>query len=257
MRRKPSNPAVIALVVVGVVAYLAAGYFVLISPQRAKGADLKKDIAQTESQIQQYRTLSAQAKAAAPIRVADLFRLEKAMPNEVDMAGIVLELSRIARDTGITFESITPQGPAAQTGFQMLPVTLVFDGNYFELSDFLYRLRSLVRVRTGRLAASGRLFVVDSISFSESPKAFPRIQASVVVNAYVYGDLPAPGATPATTPPAAATTTGQTATTPASTTPTSTTPTTTTETTPPPADPDTPPAAPAASATAAPAGGGG
>ena len=223
--KKPSNPAVIALVVVGVLVYLAAGYFLLISPQRSKSADLEKQVSQTQSQIDQYRALSAQAKAAAPIRVADLYRLEKAMPNEVDMAGIVLELSRIARETGISFESITPQGPAPQTGFQMLPVTLLFDGNYFELSDFLYRLRSLVRVRSGRLAATGRLFVVESISFSESQKSFPRIQASVVVNTFIYGDQPLPG-TPgaAVAPPPAATTPGQTATTGTSTTPQATPP---------------------------------
>jgi Tfp pilus assembly protein PilO len=252
MKSKPSSPALIALIVVGVIAYLAVGYLLVISPQRAKGADLKTQIAQTESQIAQYRALSAQARATASIRVADLFRLEKAMPNDVDMAGIVLELSRIARDTGITFESISPQPPVLQTGYHTLPVTLVFDGNYFELSDFLYRLRSLVRVRTGRLAASGRLFVIESISFSESPKAFPRIQASVVVNAYVYGDAPTPGTPPTTSPPAPGATTstpGQTTSTPASTTPTTTTPA--------PADPGTPPDAPPAGATAAPAGGGG
>jgi Tfp pilus assembly protein PilO len=236
MKNKPSRPATIVLVVVGLIAYLALGYLLLISPQRSKGSDLKKQVADTEAQINQYRTLSAQAKAAAPIRVADLFRLEKAMPNEVDMAGIVLELSRIAGDSGITFESITPQGVVAAPGYQVLPVALVFDGNYFELSDFLYRLRSLVRVRTGRLASSGRLFIVDAISFAESEKSFPRIQAALVVNAYVYGDAPVPGAAP----PAAAP-----ATTTASTSTLGETPTTTTATT-----PDTPPAG----ATAAPGG---
>jgi type IV pilus assembly protein PilO len=222
MKKKPTRPAIIVLVVVGLIAYLALGYLLVISPQRSKSADLTKQVADTDAQISQYRTLSAQAKAAAPIRVADLFRLEKAMPNEVDMAGIVLELSRIAGDTGITFESITPQGVVAAPGYQVLPVSLVFDGNYFELSDFLYRIRSLVRVRGGRLASSGRLFIVDAISFSESEKAFPRIQASLVVNAYVYGAVPVPGAV---TPPAAApaTTTASTSTlgetTPAATTP--------------------------------------
>lgn len=235
MKKKPTRPAIIVLLVVGLIAYLALGYLLLISPQRSKGSDLSKQVADTEAQINQYRTLSAQAKAAAPIRVADLFRLEKAMPNEVDMAGIVLELSRIAGDTGITFESITPQGVVAAPGYQVLPVTLVFDGNYFELSDFLYRLRSLVRVRTGRLASTGRLFIVDAISFSESEKSFPRIQAALVVNAYVYGDAPVPGAV---TPPAAAP-----ATTTASTSTLGETTTTTTATT-----PDTPPAG----ATAAP-----
>jgi type IV pilus assembly protein PilO len=229
MKKKPTRPAIIVLVVVGLIAYLALGYLLVISPQRSKGSDLSKQVADTEAQINQYRTLSAQAKAAAPIRVADLFRLEKAMPNEVDMAGIVLELSRIAGDTGIEFESITPQGVVAAPGYQVLPVSLVFDGNYFELSDFLYRLRSLVRVRAGRLASSGRLFIVDAISFSESEKAFPRIQAALVVNAYVYGDAPVPGAV---TPPAAAP-----GTTTASTETLGETPTTTTATT-----PDTPPA---------------
>ena len=229
MKKKPTRPAIIVFVVVGLIAYLALGYFLVISPQRSKSADLGKQVADTEAQINQYRTLSAQAKAAAPIRVADLFRLEKAMPNEVDMAGIVLELSRIAGDTGITFESITPQGVVAAPGYQVLPVSLIFDGNYFELSDFLYRLRTLVRVRTGRLASTGRLFIVDAISFSESEKAFPRIQAALVVNAYVYGDAPVPGAV---TPPAAAP-----GTTTASTSTLGETPTTTTATT-----PDTPPA---------------
>jgi hypothetical protein len=93
-----------------------------------------------------------------------------------------------------------------------------------------------VRVRTGRLASSGRLFIVDAISFAESEKSFPRIQAALVVNAYVYGDAPVPGAAP----PAAAP-----ATTTASTSTLGETPTTTTATT-----PDTPPAG----ATAAPGG---
>jgi Tfp pilus assembly protein PilO len=238
MKNKPTRPAIIVLVVVGLIAYLALGYLLLISPQRSKSSDLKKQVATTEAQIDQYRTLSAQAKAAAPIRVADLFRLEKAMPDEVDMAGIVLELSRIAGDTGISFESITPQGVVTAPGYQVLPVSLVFDGNYFELSDFLYRLRSLVRVRTGRLATSGRLFVVDSISFAESEKSFPRIQASLIVNAYVYGDAPVPGAP---TTPAPATTT------PAATTPGATSTTTT-------APAQTTPETPPAGATAAPGG---
>jgi type IV pilus assembly protein PilO len=240
MKRKPSRGAMIAMIVVGVLVYAAAGYLLVISPQRSKSSDLQKQVEQTQEQIDQYRLQARQAANTPPIRVADLFRLEKAMPNEVDMAGIVLELSRIARDTGITFESITPQGATPGTGFQVLPVTLAFDGNYFELSDFLYRLRSLVRVNSGRLDSRGRLFVVDSISFSESEQSFPRIQASLVVHAYVYGDAATPGAPATAAPP------GQTGTTGTETTGTTTTPA---------ADPNTPPEAPAPGAQAAPGGG--
>jgi hypothetical protein len=78
----------------------------------------------------------------------------------------------------------------------------VFQGNYFELSDFLFRLRSLVGVRGGKLDATGRLFVVGSVSFTEGEKKFPQIQASLTVSAYVYGATatPAAPAAPATPP---------------------------------------------------------
>ena len=229
MRGKPSA-ALIAGIVAGLLVYGLAGYFVLISPQRGKSADLKRQAEATQQQISQYRALAAQARATPPIRVAQLFRLTKAMPDSVDMAGLVLELSEVARESGIEFDSITPQGAAAMTGFQSVPITLEFDGNYYELSDFLFRLRSLVRVRSGRLDAQGRLFVVDSISFSESTHSFPRIKASLVVHAFVYGDAAPASAAPSTP----ATTTG----------------TTTTETTTTTSSPNTPPTG--ASATGAP-----
>jgi type IV pilus assembly PilO-like protein len=220
MKTKPSA-AVIAGIVVGLLVYAAAGYFLLVSPQRSKAAQLKKETAATQQQIAQYRTLAAQARATPPIRVAELFRLTKAMPDDVDMAGLVLELSRIARESGIEFDSITPQGPAAVSGYSSIPITLEFDGNYYELSDFLFRLRNLVRVHAGRLDAEGRLFLVDSISFSESTKSFPRIKASLAVHAFVYGDVAAttPAATPGTSTTSTATTTGSTTTTPSPNTP--------------------------------------
>lgn len=216
MRAKPTAVAVIA-VVVGLLVYGLVGYFVLISPQRGKAGDLKRETAATQQQIDQYRALAAQARATPPIRVAELFRLTKAMPDAVDMAGVVLELSRVARESGIEFDSITPQGAAPLAGYSSVPISLEFDGNYYELSDFLFRLRNLVRVQSGRLDAQGRLFVVDSISFSESAHSFPQIKASLSVKAFVYGDASAAAAAPATpaTP----------ATTPATTEPTTTAPT--------------------------------
>ena len=227
MRAKPSAVAIIG-VVVGLLVYGLAGYFLLVSPQRGKAADLKKETAATQLQIDQNRLAVAQAKATPPIRVAELFRLTKAMPDSVDMAGVVLELSHVARGSGIEFASITPQGAAPLTGYSSIPITLEFDGNYYELSDFLFRLRSLVRVQAGQLDAVGRLFVVDTISFSESTRAFPQIKASLTVRAFVYGDVSA------TAPPATPTTPGTT---------TATTGTTTTAPTP----PDTPPAGASAS----------
>ena len=215
MRAKPSG-AVIAGVVVGLIVYALAGYFLLISPQKGKAADLKRQAETAQQQIDQYRTLAAQAQANPPIRVAELFRLTKAMPDSVDMAGVILELSRVARESGIEFDSITPQGAAPVSGYSTVPLSVEFDGNFYQLSDFLFRVRNLVRVDAGRLDAQGRLFVVDSISFGESTRSFPEIKASLTVHAFVYGDVSV------TAPPAAETTPTTTDTTSTTTEPTTT-----------------------------------
>jgi Tfp pilus assembly protein PilO len=237
MRAKPSG-AVIAGVVVGLIMYGLAGYFLLVSPQKGKAADLKRQAETTQQQIDQYRALAAQAKATPPIRVAELFRLTKAMPDSVDMAGVILELSRVARESGIQFDSITPQGTTPVSGYSTVPLSVEFDGNFYELSDFLFRLRNLVRVHDGTLDAQGRLFVVDSISFGESTNSFPQIKASLTVHAFVYGDLSTAAPVAETAPP----TTGTTTTSASTTTTTTTEPTTTAAT----------PATPPAGASAAP-----
>jgi Pilus assembly protein, PilO len=224
VKRKPSQK-LLAGVIAGALALGAlASYFLLISPQNSKAAELGKEADAVRAELSQRRALSLEARQIEPIRVADLFRLTKAMPNEVDMPGVILELNRIARETGIRFDSITPQAPADSTsGYQVVPINLVFQGNYFELSDYLFRVRSLVGVRGGRLAATGRLFVVDSVAFSEGVKKFPQIQATLTVSAFVYGTAATAAAAAPTAPPAP----------------------------PPPASPDTPPNPPSPGATAA------
>lgn len=181
------KPAAIAIVVVALLVVSAAGYFLLVSPQRSKSSALAQEADSVRAQIQALRIANAQAQNVEPIRVADLFRVTKAMPDTDDMPGVLLELNRIARDTGIRFESITPQEPADAGGYLRQPIDLVFDGNYYELSDFLFRLRSLVRVRSGQLEATGRLFAVNDLNFVESEREFPRIKATLNVSAYVYG----------------------------------------------------------------------
>jgi type IV pilus assembly protein PilO len=209
------KPAAIAVVIVALLVVSAAGYFLLISPQRSKSAELAEEAQSIQTQIQTLRIANAQVRNAEPIRVADLFRVSKAMPDTDDMPGVLLELNRIARGTGIRFESITPQEGADAGGYQRRPIDLVFEGNFYELSDFLFRLRSLVRVRGGELEATGRLFTVNSLNFVESERAFPRIKATLNVSAYVYGTgvvapsapangQPAPAPAPAPAQPAPA-----------------------------------------------------
>ena len=199
--------AQIALAVVVPLVIAAAGWFFVVSPQRAKASDLDVQIAGAGKQLEDYRQATLRAGSVQKIEVADLFRLSKAMPDRADMSGVLLELNRIAADTGITFESITPQTAVPISGYQAVPINLTFKGNFYNLSDFLYRLRTLVVVNEGRLAATGRLFAIDTLDFAESQEGFPRIAATLVVDAFVYGTGVPATATPAPTSTSATTTT--------------------------------------------------
>jgi hypothetical protein len=220
-KKRKLSPVALSAVIGGVmVLVLAAGVFLVVLPQKNKAADIGTEIVATNDQIVQARALAMQ-KPAQPIRVASLFKLVKAMPDGADMTGILLQLNQTATDAGIEFDTITPGDPSPGTGYQKLGIGLTFMGNYYGLTDFLFRLRSLVTVRGGALAATGRLFSVDGIDFAAGVGGFPMISATIKVSAYIYG-----GGVPVTPVPGAPTTpTDTTSTAPASTTPTTPAPT--------------------------------
>lgn len=198
MKRKLSSRSLYVAVGGGLLVYALFGWFVLVGPKRSEAAALKEEATTAETALATARAASARDDDAQPIAVADIFRLATAMPSVPDMSGIVLELSRIAQETGIEFNAITPQASAVTGSFQTVPIGVAFDGNFYELSDFLFRLRTLVGVRRSELQATGRLFAIETIDFAESPDGFPEISANLTVNAYVYGTAaPANQVTPA------------------------------------------------------------
>lgn len=217
MKQTPTS-AKIGLLVIVLIVVLAVGWFAMISPKRSEAARLSAQIADTRAQIAAAQA-STKPGEVQPIRVADLFKLSRAMPDQTDIASVLLQLSEISSETGVSFQSITPHDPVSLGSYEQIGIDLVFEGHFYDLSDFLYRLRNLVGVHQGVLDATGRLFSVDSIAFDEGKLQFPQVKATLTVSAYVYGDgtpdpLP-PGATgstpgvvapttPATTLPAAA-----------------------------------------------------
>jgi type IV pilus assembly protein PilO len=205
VKRRLTTRTLGLLVTVGLLVYGAGGYFLVVSPKKSAAAGLETEIAAANVELMTARAAAApQGGDTQPIAVADIFRLAKAMPANPDMPGILLELSRIAEETGISFTSITPQASTASTGYQVVPISVTFDGSFYALSDLLFRLRTLVSVRRGELHATGRLFAVQGVDFTESSEGFPELTASLTLNAYVYGtDTPANELPPATEAPPA------------------------------------------------------
>ena len=176
-------------------------YTLAVAPQGAKAAKLQKDADAVQLQIYQRRGEIKKGLNPPTIETADLFRLARAMPDRTDMPGIILTLSDLARSAGIKFDLIEPvNGGATLTGsYETDRIHLLFNGDFYGLSDFLYRLRSLVSVHDGKLEASGRLFITDTVTFNVLTDSFPKIAAELFVNAYVYGVTAPPAAAPTTT----------------------------------------------------------
>ena len=148
------------------------------------------------SQIYKRRAELKKAPRPPTIETADLFRLARAMPDRTDMPGIILTLSDLARSSGIKLrpDRAGRRRRNASGSYQTDRIHLLFNGDFYGLSDFLYRLRSLVTVHDGKLEASGRLFNADTVTFNVPDDSFPKISAELFVNAYVYGAAAPPPA---------------------------------------------------------------
>jgi len=214
-RPLPKGAVVGGIVAAGLLV-LALGWFGLIAPENHKAASLNKQTASVQAQIADNLAQLAASKnvAAAPkIRVADVYKLAKAMPSTTDMPDVLIQLDQVAQDSGVQLQDISPSAatPDPVTGQQSFQVTLTVVGDFYTVTDLLYRLRNFVYVRHGALEASGRLFSIDNVSFA--PQNGHQLGANITLHTYVYGAAPGAAVAPAAAPPLTSTDTTSTDTT--------------------------------------------
>ena len=195
---------------VAILILAGVSYFVLIRPKRAEAGRLADQVAQLDTQVRAAKLAARPSEATTKIKLADLFQLTKAMPDRDDMPGIMLQINSVAAATGVNFKVIAPQDFVAGEGYRILPISMTYEGNYYDLTDFLFRLRNLVSVQDGKLTAQGRFFTLDKLDLHEDPiRKFPHIEAVLVVSAYVYDENShAVATTPAPLPTSTETTPG-------------------------------------------------
>ena len=207
--KKTPKGTAIALIVGGDLILLVLGWFLLVSPQRATAKSNAQATQATLVQIEQVKL--ADTKASEPvvqpkqpeIRTAYLYKLSKAMPLTTDMPNLLLELNQVVRSTGVQLSSIAPAPTDPTTGATL--ITLSVSGDFYSVTDLLYRLRTLVAVRNGGLEVSGRLFSITSVGLT--PSGTGRIlNATLTLDAFTFGA--AAQAASAAAPPAPVDTTG-------------------------------------------------
>jgi Tfp pilus assembly protein PilO len=208
--RKIPRGAAIAMIVGGDIVLLLMGWFLLVSPQRSTAKSIARSVAATQVQIVEAQKPLTQKTAQAPpkqpeIRTAYLYKLSKAMPMTQDMPNLLLELSDVVRKSGVQLSSMSPGAPDPTTGSSS--ITLAVDGDFYSVTDMLYRLRTLVAVHNGALDVSGRLFSIKSVNLSPTGIG-KQLNASVTLNTFTFGaQAAAAAAAAAAVPPASTDTT--------------------------------------------------
>jgi Tfp pilus assembly protein PilO len=182
-----STRATVLLIAGVVIVYAAALWFLFVSPKRADLATAREDLVAAELRLLEAKTAEDKPRSGGT-EVVDVFRLAKAMPSTADQTGLLLEVSMLARQSGVSLGTITPKDPIAAVGSPaLIPVTVTLTGSYRQITQFLARTRKLVRVRDGKIHATGRLLSVHSVNLIESvSEGFPKLDATLEIDAFVY-----------------------------------------------------------------------
>jgi Tfp pilus assembly protein PilO len=192
VKPKLTRRSAVFAIIGGDLLLLLLGWVLLVSPQRHTAATIAHATQAAVVQISEAQRVAQQklAPVVVPkqpeIRTAALYQLAEAMPSTTDMPDLLLEIDQVARAAGVTVLSITPGLVSSGDGFGTLPVSLSLSGDFYSLTDMLYRLRSLVSVRHGEFDASGRLFAVGSVALNGGAGS-RQLTATVTVDAFVYG----------------------------------------------------------------------
>ncbi len=274
---------------------LGVYWFLILSPKRAEVSKANEDVAAQQAELdaaQQQLTQLKSIRGNFETEFASVVRLGKAIPSNVDMPSLLVQLDSAAKGTGIKFERITAgarsaapaaapaaggtqppdtangnaapggtpassgPGKAAETagnavntqngaseksgqldtttsqstkqgglpvggggtpggapadgtsgvaGLDTVPLELDFSGSYFDLSNFLHRMKRFVKVNNQHIKVSGRLITIDGMDLKLSGFG-GRLTATLKATVYLVpkaqgvaaGATPAgPGATPA------------------------------------------------------------
>jgi Tfp pilus assembly protein PilO len=132
---------------IAVLIMLGFGIFGL-RPQLSKISELRS---QQEEESRKKQDSEAtllrlkQAKKEAAETETKLIESKKRVPEDPQLASLLMEIQDTANQAGVDFVSIKPGDMAAQANITNIPLLIHIEGSYFDLVDFLYRLKDLKR----------------------------------------------------------------------------------------------------------------
>lgn len=227
--KKRTNLLVVSMLVV--VALAAAFWMILLSPKREEAEKLSGQIEAVESSLSQHRSEAAAAAAAKrsfPQDYARLVLIGKAVPSGDETASLLVQLSHLANQAGASFETLsleggegeTPEASAASAaspteaeasllplgatigpaGLAVMPYSLTFEGDFFQIAAFLEKLDNLVKTGNADVNVNGRLITVSSFSLTPGAVEGDSKQLSASFSVTTYLTPPGEGLTAGASP---------------------------------------------------------
>ncbi|MDQ1677571.1 MAG: hypothetical protein QOC93_2715 [Actinomycetota bacterium] len=150
----------LVLTAVVVVAVLAGGWFLLVSPKRAEANDLRAQTLSTEQQVTALRGKLADLKekqANLPAQQAALDAISKQIPSDPALPALIRALTIAGRNSGVDLTDIAPAAPTAlapvpgaagttaATPINVISLVVSAKGNYTQVQQFVSRLEGLQR----------------------------------------------------------------------------------------------------------------
>jgi type IV pilus assembly protein PilO len=191
----PKLPKVV-LGIVGVVAILAIGYFLLISPVQVRVDALLARRAQVTAEVNQARAQVAEIERFRR-ELAELEKrlalLKDRLPSEKETPTLYRAVSTAAEQSGLGVALFQPKAAVPKDVVMEIPITITAQGSYHELAKFFERVASLPR-----------LVNVNEFKLTGLSKSKDSMKADLTLATFMYRTTPPPppakpGAAPART----------------------------------------------------------
>ena len=144
----PARIAVVAMVFVGV---LGLGYWLDIKDQRIsleKAENKETELRQTfETKAKKAANLAAYEQQLEEMK-ASFGAMLRQLPNQTEVAELLVDISQTGLASGLEFELFKPQGEVPKEFYAELPISIRVKGDYHEFGNFVSGVAALPRIVT-------------------------------------------------------------------------------------------------------------
>jgi type IV pilus assembly protein PilO len=142
-------PQKIAVVAVAVVLITLGNWYFLVDPKLTEITQKQSQLRTLEDELIQKQSIAnnlAQFKHEKEVLERRLAQALTELPNEANIDDLIKSLSDIGIKSGLTINTIEPQGEQRQSFYAAIPIVMSVTGNYHEIGVFLDALSKLARI---------------------------------------------------------------------------------------------------------------